>query len=205
MAAAVSAALGAYRRWLDALSRRYTAWLEAHARPQGRLLVEDRDEVVDRLQRHPDRRERHPHRAAAGLGAALGRLNVVPDRPRSDGPSALDSLQVFARSSVELAPGLTHTEVYTGHGLLSVFRTLHDAAPAAASQRTVPSGRPRAATTHAIATGRPSASDDTLTASDAPAAAPVRIAGSHDGLRVSQNAAAKVAITHAAWCASTVA
>ena len=56
----------------------------------------------------------------------------MPDRPRSDGPSALDSLQVFARSSVELAPGLTHTEIYTGHGLLSVFRTLPDAAPTAA-------------------------------------------------------------------------
>ena len=41
--------------------------------------------------------------------------------------------------------------------IAGVFRTLPDAAPAAASQRTVPSGRPRAATTHAIATGRPSA------------------------------------------------
>lgn len=39
----------------------------------------------------------------------------------SAGPSALGSLQVFARSSVELAPGLDHTEIYTPHGLLTVF------------------------------------------------------------------------------------
>jgi len=48
-AAAVAAALTAYRRWLDALSRRYTEWLEAHARPQGRLRVQDRDEVFGRV------------------------------------------------------------------------------------------------------------------------------------------------------------
>jgi pimeloyl-ACP methyl ester carboxylesterase len=47
----------------------------------------------------------------------------MPDREagRSPGPSALDSLQVFARASVELAPGLEHLEVYTPHGLLTVF------------------------------------------------------------------------------------
>ena len=50
-----------------------------------------------------------------------------------EGPSALDSLQVFARASTELAPGLTHTEIYTGHGLLTVFRTMpNDEAPRAA-------------------------------------------------------------------------
>ncbi|TDT14747.1 hypothetical protein BDK89_0303 [Ilumatobacter fluminis] len=57
----------------------------------------------------------------------------MSDRPHSDGPSALDSLQVFARGSVDIAPGLTHTEIYTGHGLLSVFRTMPpDNAPQAA-------------------------------------------------------------------------
>jgi len=35
--------------------------------------------------------------------------------------SALGSLQVFARSSAALAPGLEHREIYTSHGLLSVF------------------------------------------------------------------------------------
>lgn len=35
--------------------------------------------------------------------------------------SALGSLQVFARSSVEVAPGLEHTEIYTPHGLLTMF------------------------------------------------------------------------------------
>ena len=30
-------------------------------------------------------------------------------------------MQVFARSSVELTPGLEHTEIYTPHGLLTVF------------------------------------------------------------------------------------
>ena len=40
---------------------------------------------------------------------------------RSAGPSALGSLQVFARSSAELAPGLEHTEIYTPHGLLGLF------------------------------------------------------------------------------------
>jgi pimeloyl-ACP methyl ester carboxylesterase len=43
------------------------------------------------------------------------------ERNRSAGPSALGSLQVFARASVELAPGLEHLEVYTPQGLLSVF------------------------------------------------------------------------------------
>jgi pimeloyl-ACP methyl ester carboxylesterase len=42
-------------------------------------------------------------------------------RPSSPGPSALGSLQVFARSSAELAPGLEHVEIYTPHGLLTVF------------------------------------------------------------------------------------
>ena len=35
--------------------------------------------------------------------------------------SALGSLQVLARSSAELAPGLEHVEIYTPHGLLTVF------------------------------------------------------------------------------------
>jgi len=47
----------------------------------------------------------------------------MTDRARSAGPSALGSLQVFARSSVELAPGQEHTEIYTPQGLLSVFTT----------------------------------------------------------------------------------
>ncbi|MAT05108.1 MAG: hypothetical protein CL424_08705, partial [Acidimicrobiaceae bacterium] len=52
---------------------------------------------------------------------------------RDAGPSALGSLQVFARGSAELAPGLTHTEMYTSHGLLTVFRTMPaDSAPTAA-------------------------------------------------------------------------
>ena len=37
------------------------------------------------------------------------------------GPSALGSLHVYARSTVELTPGLEHIEIYTPHGLLSVF------------------------------------------------------------------------------------
>lgn len=37
------------------------------------------------------------------------------------GPSALASLQVFARSTATLAPGLDHTEIYTPHGLLTVL------------------------------------------------------------------------------------
>jgi pimeloyl-ACP methyl ester carboxylesterase len=46
----------------------------------------------------------------------------------------LASLQVFARSSVELAPGLEHTEIYTPQGLLTVFshRLADDAVPSAA-------------------------------------------------------------------------
>jgi hypothetical protein len=42
---------------------------------------------------------------------------------RSEVPSPLGSLQVLARSSVELAPRLEHTEIYTPQGLLSVFTT----------------------------------------------------------------------------------
>ena len=49
----------------------------------------------------------------------------------SPGPSALGSLQVFARSSVELAPGLEHTEIYTPHGLLSWFAHRGDGTRAA--------------------------------------------------------------------------
>jgi pimeloyl-ACP methyl ester carboxylesterase len=44
--------------------------------------------------------------------------------PRRPGPSALGSLTVLARSRVELAPGLEHLEVFTPHGLLSVFAHL---------------------------------------------------------------------------------
>ena len=44
-----------------------------------------------------------------------------PDDASSPGPSALGSLQVFARSSVSLAPGLDHVEIYTPHGLLTWF------------------------------------------------------------------------------------
>ncbi len=40
---------------------------------------------------------------------------------RSAGPGALDSLQVLARTSVELADGLEHAEVYTPQGLLTMF------------------------------------------------------------------------------------
>ena len=52
----------------------------------------------------------------------------------SPGPSALASLHVFARSSVELTPGLEHTEIYTPQGLLTVFshRPPGGAVPAAA-------------------------------------------------------------------------
>lgn len=42
-------------------------------------------------------------------------------RTPSPGPSALGSLQVYAQSSVELTAGLEHTEIYTPHGLLTVF------------------------------------------------------------------------------------
>lgn len=56
----------------------------------------------------------------------------MPERPRSTGPSALGALQVLARSSVELAPGQSQTEIYTPHGLLSLHTTR-------------PAGRPRAA------------------------------------------------------------
>jgi len=48
-AAAVAAALTAYRRWLDALSRQYAAWLDDHVQPQGRLRVQERDEVFGRV------------------------------------------------------------------------------------------------------------------------------------------------------------
>jgi pimeloyl-ACP methyl ester carboxylesterase len=40
---------------------------------------------------------------------------------RSPGPSALGSLQVFGRSAVMLTDGLEHTELYTPHGVLTVF------------------------------------------------------------------------------------
>lgn len=54
-------------------------------------------------------------------------------RPRSDGPSALGSLQVLARSAVEVAPGLDHVEVYTPQGLLTlVSHRPVDTAPRAA-------------------------------------------------------------------------
>ena len=43
------------------------------------------------------------------------------DGSAGPGPSALGSLQVFARSSAELGPGLEHTEIYTPQGLLTVF------------------------------------------------------------------------------------
>ena len=43
---------------------------------------------------------------------------------QGNGPSALASLQVLARSSAALAPGLDHTEIYTPQGLLSVFSHL---------------------------------------------------------------------------------
>lgn len=56
----------------------------------------------------------------------------MTDRPRSAGPSALGSLQVFARGSVEIAPGQEHVEIYTPHGLLSWFVTRPPAAARAA-------------------------------------------------------------------------
>lgn len=56
----------------------------------------------------------------------------MSDRPRSAGPSALGSLQVFARATVELAPGQTHTEIYTPHGLLSIHTTNPSSAARAA-------------------------------------------------------------------------
>ncbi|MBU1072008.1 hypothetical protein KKG45_02040, partial [bacterium] len=48
-AAAVVAAQTAYRRWLEALARRYVLWLEEHARPQGRLRIQERDEVFGQV------------------------------------------------------------------------------------------------------------------------------------------------------------
>ncbi len=48
------------------------------------------------------------------------------------GPSALASLQVLARSSAELGGGLTHTEVYTPQGLLTLFVHAVPARPRAA-------------------------------------------------------------------------
>lgn len=54
-----------------------------------------------------------------------------PASGRSPGPSALASLQVFARSSVTLAPRLDHVEIYTSHGLLTVFAHRADAPRAA--------------------------------------------------------------------------
>lgn len=56
----------------------------------------------------------------------------MADRPRSAGPSALGSLQVFARASVEVAPGQVHTEIYTPHGLLSIHTTRPAGSPRAA-------------------------------------------------------------------------
>ncbi len=46
---AVGATLTAYRRWLEALSRQYVLWLEDHARPQGRIRVQERDEVFGQV------------------------------------------------------------------------------------------------------------------------------------------------------------
>lgn len=43
------------------------------------------------------------------------------DGESTSGPSALGSLEVFARSSVALAPGLDHVEIYTPQGLLTWF------------------------------------------------------------------------------------
>jgi pimeloyl-ACP methyl ester carboxylesterase len=51
-----------------------------------------------------------------------------PDH-HDDRPTALGSLQVFARATTELAPGVEHTEVYTPQGLLSVFTTRPVARP----------------------------------------------------------------------------
>lgn len=50
----------------------------------------------------------------------------------SPGPSALGSLQVFARSSVETSPGREHVEIYTPHGLLTLHVSRPDGAPRAA-------------------------------------------------------------------------
>ena len=47
----------------------------------------------------------------------------MTDRPRSAGPSALASLQVFARAGAEIAPGQEHVEIYTPHGLLTIHAT----------------------------------------------------------------------------------
>ena len=47
----------------------------------------------------------------------------MSDRPRSAGPSALGSLQVFARATAEVAPGQHHTEIYSPHGLLTIHTT----------------------------------------------------------------------------------
>lgn len=52
------------------------------------------------------------------------------DRTRSAGPSALGSLGLLARSSVEVAPGLEHLEMYTPHGLLTVFTHTEPGGPA---------------------------------------------------------------------------
>jgi pimeloyl-ACP methyl ester carboxylesterase len=53
-------------------------------------------------------------------------------RPSAAGPTALGSLQVFARSSVELAPGQEHVEIYTPQGLLSLHVTRPVGTPLAA-------------------------------------------------------------------------
>lgn len=54
------------------------------------------------------------------------------ERPRSAGPSALDSLRVLARSAADFGAGREHVEIYTPQGLLSLHVTRPDARPGAA-------------------------------------------------------------------------
>lgn len=57
----------------------------------------------------------------------------MSQEPQSGGSaSALGSLQVFARSSATIGEGLEHIEIYTPHGLLTVFAHRPPEPPAAA-------------------------------------------------------------------------
>jgi len=71
---------------------------------------------------------RWPRRAIPSIGT----VEAMSDRPPSPGPSALGSLQVLARSSVEVAVGREHVEIFTPQGLLSLHVTRPDGAARAA-------------------------------------------------------------------------
>jgi len=65
--------------------------------------------------------------ATASTGAHM--VEVMSDGRSA---SALGSLQVFARSTARLTSGLDHHEIYTSHGLLTVFVHRPQAVPSAA-------------------------------------------------------------------------